>query len=85
MTTDQTQYFRMFLTKSDEWAFQDEWRIVREAGVKVPAPPIKAIYIGHKADPENQKAILGLSKRYGFKVFKTRIDHKTLKIEFDEL
>lgn len=82
MGTDQTQYFRMFLTKSDEWSFQDEWRVIGEAGKKVSAPPIKAIYIGHKADEGNVNAILELSRVMGFKVFRTRINSSTLKIDF---
>ena len=82
MGTDQTQFFRMFLTKSDEWSFQDEWRVISEAGAKVGAPPIKAIYIGHKADEDNVNAIVELSRTMDFKVFRTTINSSTLKIDF---
>ena len=83
MGKDQTQYFRLLLTKNEEWSFQNEWRVIRKARTKVKAPPIKAIYIGHKAKQDDVNSILELSKAHGFKVYRTKVNSKTLGIEFE--
>ena len=82
LTTDETQYLQAFLTKSEEWSFQKEWRVVRGANEKVPAPRVKAIYVGHKADENNLNLIKELSFKMGFEVYKTSINPKSLTIEF---
>ena len=43
---DRSKYLRMFLTKDENWQYQKEWRIIGDAGQKLEAPPIKAIYLG---------------------------------------
>lgn len=43
---DRSKYLRMFLTKDEKWQYQKEWRLIRDAGQKLEAPPIKAIYLG---------------------------------------
>lgn len=43
---DRSKYLRMFLTKDEKWQYQKEWRIIGDAGQKLEAPPIKAIYLG---------------------------------------
>ena len=85
LETDQTQYFRLLLTKNEEWAFQDEWRVLDAANTKVAAPPIKAIYIGHKASQRNVDLILDLAKKHGFDVYRTKINPKTLEVDFENI
>lgn len=85
LTTDVTQYLQAFLTKSEEWSFQKEWRVVREPNEHVPAPRVKAIYVGHRADEKNLELIKELSRKMGFDVYKTSINPKTLKIEFEKV
>ena len=41
----------MFLTKDEKWQYQKEWRIIGDAGQKLEAPPIKAIYLGDNVLP----------------------------------
>lgn len=43
---DRSRYLRMFLTKELKWQYQKEWRLIGDAGQKLEAPPIKAIYLG---------------------------------------
>lgn len=43
---DRSRYLRMFLTKELKWQYQKEWRLIRDAGQKLEAPQIKAIYLG---------------------------------------
>lgn len=43
---DRSKYLRMFLTKDEKWQYQKEWRIIGDAGQKLEAPTIKAIYLG---------------------------------------
>lgn len=43
---DRSRYLRMFLTKDLKWQYQKEWRLIGDAGQKLEAPPIKAIYLG---------------------------------------
>ncbi|MBQ7250161.1 MAG: DUF2971 domain-containing protein [Bacilli bacterium] len=85
LETDQTQYFRLLLTKNEEWAFQDEWRVLDAASTKIPAPKIKAIYIGHKASQENVDLILGLARKHKFNVYRTKINPKTSRIDFESI
>lgn len=82
LTTDETQYLQAFLTKSEEWSFQKEWRVIGTANDHVPAPRIKAIYVGHKADENKLNLIKDFSSKMGFEVYKTSINPKSLKIEF---
>lgn len=57
MVTDKSQYFCLFLTKNTKWQHQKEWRIIGNAGEKAKAPPIKTIYVGRNAKPENAERI----------------------------
>lgn len=50
---DRTQLLRLFLTKYDDWKYQNEWRILYDAGTKLKAPKIKAIYVRSKISKEN--------------------------------
>ena len=82
LTTDETQYLQVLLTKSEEWSFQKEWRVVGGAREHVHSPRVKAVYVGHNASKENIELIKELSRKKGFDVYKTSINLKTLKIEF---
>lgn len=83
---NQIQLLRLLLTKSLEWSFQKEWRVMMQDGEeKVVAPPIKAVYLGHKVEQPEFYKIIELSKEQGFNVYKTKINLKTLKIEFEPI
>ena len=79
---ENTQFYRLFLTKSAEWSFQEEWRVIEQAGSRIKAPKIKAIYVGHKASENHINLIKRLGMKMGFDVYKTEINDLTLKIEF---
>lgn len=51
---DTSQYLRLFITKYLKWEYQNEWRILGNAGDKPKAPKISKIIIGKNA-PEDKK------------------------------
>lgn len=53
MESDSSQCLKLFLAKYEEWSYQNEWRILGDAGAKLKAPKIKTIYIGRNASKEN--------------------------------
>ena len=55
--TDITQYLRLFLTKNTKWEYQREWRLIGDAGNKLIAPKINAIYLGKNVSLENKSKI----------------------------
>ena len=52
---DQSHYFRLFLTKNTEWAYQKEWRLIGEADERVKAPKVEAIILGLNVSVDNKK------------------------------
>lgn len=55
---DRSQYFQMFLTKDTMWNYQKEWRLIGDAGDKLSAPSISAIYLGKNMDEQNKKQLI---------------------------
>ena len=55
---DKTQFIRLFLTKNTEWEYQKEWRLLGGAGVKMPAPTIKRVYLGKNITAENKQKMI---------------------------
>ena len=55
---DASQYIRLFLSKYPEWEYQNEWRILGNAGTTPMAPKIKRIIIGQNASNENVNNII---------------------------
>lgn len=63
MESDSSQCLKLFLTKYEEWSYQNEWRILGDASTKIKAPKIKTIYIGRnvlKDDLEKMKIFTSL-------------------------
>ena len=77
--------YKIVLTKSKEWSFQNEWRIVGEAEKKCHSPIIKAVYLGKNVSEENKKKILELAESRWFKVYEQIFDNDTLRIAFREI
>lgn len=50
---DRSRYLRMFLTKDLRWQYQKEWRLIGDAGQKIQAPSIKAVYLGKNVQAVN--------------------------------
>ena len=55
--TDRSQFLRMFLTKDSRWSYQKEWRLLGDAGQKLHAPPVKAIYLGKNMSAQRKKQL----------------------------
>lgn len=54
---DRSRYLRMFLTKDLRWQYQKEWRLIGDAGQKIQAPSIKAVYLGKNVQAVNAKGM----------------------------
>ncbi len=54
---DRSRYLRMFLTKDLKWQYQKEWRLIGNAGQKIQAPSIKAVYLGKNVQAVNAKGM----------------------------
>ncbi|HCY48885.1 MAG TPA: hypothetical protein DHU79_01335 [Clostridiales bacterium] len=50
---DRSRYLRMFLAKDLKWQYQKEWRLIGNAGQKIQAPSIKAVYLGKNVQAVN--------------------------------
>ena len=59
---DVSQCITLFLTKYDKWKYQNEWRLLGDAGSKLKAPKINAIYLGKRASEANINSMNNFSK-----------------------
>ncbi len=57
LITDKTQYIRLFLTKSTEWNYQREWRLLGDANQKIKAPRITKIIVGSEISKQNYEKL----------------------------
>lgn len=62
MQADTSQYLRLFITKYIKWEYQNEWRILGNAGDKPKSPKISKIIIGKNAPSEKTKTLIQLCK-----------------------
>lgn len=69
---DVSQCITLFLTKYDRWKYQNEWRLLGDAGSKLTAPKINAIYLGPEASKENIFKIEKFAKEKNFFFYKGR-------------
>ena len=69
---DVSQCITLFLTKYDRWKYQNEWRLLGDAGSKLTAPIINAIYLGPEASKENIFKIEKFAKEKNFFFYKGR-------------
>ena len=60
---DRSRYLRMFLTKDLKWQYQKEWRLIGNAGQKIQAPSIKAVYLGENVQVVNANEMWKFCKR----------------------
>lgn len=54
---DISQYFSLFTTKYKKWEYQNEWRIIGDAGEKIDAPEITKIILGKNINTEDKNKI----------------------------
>lgn len=72
-------------TKSSDWKFQDEWRIIDESEGRIKPIKIKNIYLGFDVTHENENIILNLSSKKGFGVYKMDKPFNTKKVTYTKL
>lgn len=64
---DRSQFMRMFLTKDLFWSYQKEWRLLGDAKEKLPAPKIRAIYLGKNMAVEDRQKMIGFCEKLNLK------------------
>lgn len=57
ISTDKTQFLRLFLTKNVKWEYQKEWRLLGDADNKIKAPRINKIIVGKKVTDDDYRKI----------------------------
>ena len=78
-------YIKLFLTKYNEWAFQKEWRIVGEAGIRFPIPKIKKVYLGKRMIKEDKKRIYDIAKKNNIELYQQLDNYESLEIKYEKL
>ena len=73
------------LVKSTEWSYENEWRLVFAHGVfeedcSYPMAKPKAIYLGSKISPDNQKTIINIATQKGIDLYKMKLEPSTFKL-----
>ncbi len=78
-----TAYERLFL-KSDDWKYEDEYRLTKvffpnvptnaDRVITLPDNCITEVVLGHKISPENESEIIDLARKKNIKVYKTFIE-----------
>lgn len=71
-------------TKSNDWSFQDEWRLFGKPETKT-SIPIVAVYIGVNVNEDNRNFIIKIAKEKGFKVYQQLNDYESTDIEFEQI
>ncbi|MDF9763486.1 hypothetical protein OKW24_005259 [Peribacillus simplex] len=79
------------ITKSDEWNYEKEWRLVLTYGkgkaesfnLEVVKPT--AIYLGAKISEENRKTVINIAKSKGLRVFQMKMSSNAFKLFYDEV
>ena len=63
---DKSHFIRLFLTKYKKWEYQNEWRLIGDAGDKFPSPKIKTVYLGKNCSEENRIKMQEIADEKGF-------------------
>lgn len=53
-----------------KWSYQSEWRIIDKANEKLPAPKIRAIYVGKDASKESIDKLMEFSAKRGINIIR---------------
>ena len=67
LVADRSSVLRLFLTKNLEWAHQEEWRLIGDARMKLPAPTINVIYLGQNMSEQNKQEIMRYCKAHSIR------------------
>lgn len=81
-------FMKALLTKDETWSYENEWRLIIQAKVgidKVPAPPIKCIYLGALCLPENTEKIIKVAKELNIPVKRMTVDRGEYELHAAEI
>lgn len=81
-------FMKALLTKDKTWSYENEWRLIMQskAGVdKIPAPPIKCIYLGALCSPNNTDKIIKAAKKLNIQVKRMTIDRGEYELHAVEI
>ena len=74
------------LTKSKEWEYEKEWRLIPfyvvDKGTEWHMPKPTALYVGAKANPDDEQWLKGFAQDNRIHFYKEKIDEKEFKIYF---
>ena len=74
-----------FCTKSSDWAYEKEWRIVGKEKSFVSGLAIKNVYLGYRVSEDNKKTIIDVAKDVGFDVYEMGNPRESGRLIFTKL
>lgn len=78
-------YIRLFVTKYEEWSFQNEWRILGEKKLKFNVPKPLAIYMGKKCSKKDKRKLFEIAKKKNIKLYQQKDNMTSLSLEFERI
>lgn len=77
--------FELFCTKDRDWQYQDEWRIIGDAGYHFKFLKLKAVYLGFKVSKYKTAKIKRYSKINNYTVYKMNEPSGSKKITYKKI
>lgn len=77
-------YAERLCSKSTDWAYQDEWRLIGTPSTKINLK-IENVYLGYKTKKSEEEKVLRVGKEKGFGVFKMNPPDCTGRIKYLKL
>ena len=78
-------YIRLFVTKYEEWSFQNEWRILGTKNFKFKVPKPKAIYIGKKCSKKDKRLLFEIARKQKIRLYQQKDNMTNLTLDFERL
>lgn len=81
-------FMKALLTKDESWSYENEWRLLIQvnSGVdKIPAPPIKCIYLGALCSQENAEKVISAAREKNIPVKKMTVDRGEYNLHASEV
>ena len=75
----------LFCTKDTDWSYQQEWRLIANAGGHFGFLNINAIYLGFKVKKSNETKMKRYAKKYGFKLYKMNPPNGNKRISYTKI
>lgn len=71
--------------KTKDWQYEREWRLVihSQSPKNVPAP-LKAVYIGARAEEQDRSALIAAANFAGIPVYQMRLAERRFSMDYDE-